>query len=255
MNRKIPPFFIKSFNKKIIFLFLLFNLVFFGSLLFSENNFYHKNTEFIIKSQDYLNNPSILPDITDMQTFNRYDEITINYNILFCNNSNFILRINDTIINFGVILNNGFNLTQNIDSTQLGIFKIDLYVFNQTNPINLENLIISNSISIQIINKVEGNAFIPILLGLGSISVIGLLFFGLGPSANILAKKSIQKSMKDPILRKNYDNLINSEVILSNTELSSILHKVQKSPSNIDLDIETLDNEEFLTNFRGIHLK
>ena len=255
MNRKIPPFFIKPFNKNFFFLFLLLNLVFFSSLLFSENNFYHKNTELIIKSQGYLSTPSILPNITDMQTFNQFDEITINYNILFCNNSNFILRINDTIKNFGVILNNGFNLTQNIDSTQLGILKIELYVFNQTNPINLENLIISNSISIQIINKVEGNAFIPILLGLGSISVIGLLFFGLGPSANILAKKSIQKSMKDPILRKNYDNLINSEVIFSNTELSSILHKVQKSPSNIDLDIETLDNEEFLTNFRGIHLK
>ncbi len=255
MNRIKPPFFLKIFKKKNFFLFFLFNLVIFSSLLFSENSFYHNNTEFIIKSQDYLNNPSILPNITDMQTFNQFDEITINYNILFCNNSNFILRINDTIINFGVILNNGFNLTQNIDSTQLGILKIELYISNQTNPIIPENLIIFNSISIQIINKVGGNAFIPILLGLCSISVISLLFFGLGPSANILAKKSIQKSMKDPVLRKNYNNLINSEVIFSNTELSSILHKVQKSPSNIDLDIETLDNEEFLTNFRGIHLK
>ncbi len=255
MNRIKPPFFLKIFKKKFFFLFFLFNLVIFSSLLFSENNFYHKNSELIIKSQGYLSTPSILPNITDMQTFNQFDEITINYNILFCNNSNFILRINDTIINFGVILNNGFNLTQNIDSTQLGILKIELYISNQTNPIIPENLIIFNSISIQIINKVGGNAFIPILLGLCSISVISLLFFGLGPSANILAKKSIQKSMKDPVLRKNYNNLINSEVIFSNTELSSILHKVQKSPSNIDLDIETLDNEEFLTNFRGIHLK
>ena len=247
--------YIDNVNKKIIFLFFLFNLVFFSSLLFSENNFYYKNSELIIKSQGYLNTPSILPNITDMQTFNQYDEITINYNILFCNNSNFILKINDAIVNFGVILNNGINLTQNIDSTQLGVFKIDLYISNQTNPINFENLIIFNSISIQIINKVESNAFIPILLGLGSMSMIGLLFFGLGPSSNILAKKSIQKSMKDPILRKNYKYLINSEVILSNTELSSILHKVQKSPSNIDLDIETLDNEEFLANFRGIRLE
>jgi len=46
-----------------------------------------------------------------------------------------------------------------------------------------------------------------------------------------------------------------SEVILTNTHLESILHDIKKIPSNIDLDIESLDNEEFLTNFRGIQLK
>ncbi len=253
MNRKKSLFFLKSFNKNFFILFLLLNSVFFSYLLISENNFYHKNTELIIKSQYNLSTPSILPNLKDMQTFNQFDEISINYKILFCNNSNFILKINNTVINFGIVLNDGFNLTHNIDSTQLGIFKIDLYIFNQTNPINPENLLIFNSLSIQIIN--ESNVNIPLLLGLGLISITGLLFLGLRYYSSILTKKSIQKFMKDPILRKNYNDLINSEVILSDTVLNSVLHDVHKSPLNIDLDIETLDNEEFLANFRGIQLK
>jgi len=255
MNRRKPPFFINNINKKYFLLFFLFNLVFFSSLFFTEENVYQNNTDLTIKSQNYLDDQTILPNIVDMQTFHQYDEVIITYNILFCNNSNFILKINNSLVNFGTILNNGFNLSHNINSSQVGIFKLDLYIYNQTNPISSENLIISNSLSIQIIHAVEKNIYAPILIGLGSIFVIGLLFFGFGPSSDNLSKKLIQKSMKDPVLSKKYSNLINSEVIFSNTELSSILHNIKKTPSNIDLDIETLDNEEFLANFRGIDLK
>lgn len=254
MNRTKSTSYFKSSNKKIIFLFLLLNLVFFSSLLFSENNFYHKNTELLIQSQSNLSTSSILPNITDMQSFNQFDEIIIKYNILFCNNSNFILKINDTVINFGMILNNEFNLSQNIDSTHIGIFKIDLYIFNQTDPINFENLLIFNSLSIQIIDKMESYVYIPLFI-LGSISAISLIYFGMRHSSNNLLKKSIQQFMKDPIYRKNYSELINSEVILTNTNLRSILHDIKNTSSNIDLDIESLDNEEFLSNFRGIQLK
>ena len=252
MYRKKSTFYFKSSNKKIVFLFLLLNLIFFSSLLYSENNFYHKNTELLIKSQNNLSTSSILPNITDMQSFNQFDEITIKYNILFCNNSNFILKINDTIINFGMITNDNFNLTQNIDSTQIGIFKLDLYILNQSTPINLENLVIFNSLSIQVKNEVTNITFFIVL---GSISAISIIFVFLAHKKILILKKSIQQFMKDPIFRKNYSELINSEVILTNTHLESILHDIKKIPSNIDLDIESLDNEEFLTNFRGIQLK
>lgn len=252
----------KNRKNKFIAIFFIANLFFilFISGIYSPSNStvrFSKNNPILA---DVTDEPLISVNISNDEEIVQFDEVWVEFQIYNCNGCLYILGINNSVNNFGFIENTDLShqFLFRLNTSQYGFFNLSLNVYNQTHPISNQNLVINHTIILQIAENTDNSTkqiVISIVIILLIIAILILLyyFYYSNQQSRTFVNKFLRLSPKNNL---NYSEVfkpfIKQNQLLNRKEIKNTLKFVKKASKIIDLDINAVEDGDFLDGFKGI---